>query len=131
MAEGRCLCGDVAYDAGGEANWSSHCHCRSCRRHAGSAVATFVSFKASEFRLTKGQLSDYASSPGVTRSFCGRCGTPVAFRAAAFPGEIHLYLGTLDRPEDYPATVQVHCAERLPWLSVDEHLAKFATVPPG
>lgn len=53
----------------------------------------------------------------------------MAYRAETFPGEIHLYLGTLDNPEDYPAQVQVFCAHKLPWLSVDEALPKHDTVP--
>jgi hypothetical protein len=131
MTHGRCLCGEVEYNAGGDPNWSSHCHCKYCRRHSGSAVATFVSFKEGEFRLTSGAFSNYESSPGVTRSFCIRCGTPMAYRSTAFPGEIHLYIGTLDNPQDYPAQVQVFCSQKLPWLSIDENIPKYETVPQG
>jgi hypothetical protein len=129
MTQGKCLCGAVEYLVSGEPNWSAHCHCGSCRRNSGSAVASFVSFAKSGFSITKGKLSDYESSPGVTRSFCNNCGTPMTFTSEQLPTEIHLFLGTLNNPEDYPAQLQVFCAEKLPWLSVDDHIPKCDTLP--
>ncbi len=55
----------------------------------------------------------------------------MAYRSTAFPGEIHLYIGTLDNPQDYPAQVQVFCSQKLPWLSIDENIPKYETVPQG
>jgi hypothetical protein len=34
------------------------------------------------------------------------------------PGEIHLYLGTLEHPEDMFPTLEVFCRKRLPWLKL-------------
>ena len=129
MATGICLCGAVEYAVSGEPNWASHCHCGSCRRNSGSAVATFVSFAASAFTVTKGSLTEYNSSPGVTRSFCNKCGTPMTYRSDSMPDEVHLFLGSLSNPEDYPAQLQVFCADKLPWLSVDEDIPKFDAIP--
>ena len=129
MTKGHCLCGAVTYAVGGKPNWTSHCHCGSCRRNSGSAVATFVSFALIEFAVTQGQLSHYESSPGVTRSFCPQCGSPMTYRSNSMPTEIHLFLGSLDNPEEFPAQAQVFCAEKLPWLSVDDHIPKFDAIP--
>jgi hypothetical protein len=45
------------------------------------------------------------------------------------PGEIHLYLGTLEHPEEMCPTLEVFCDERLPWLklTVDGH--SFDSLP--
>jgi len=129
MTKGHCLCGAVAYAAGGDANWVSHCHCSSCRRNSGAAVATFVSFPLSEFVVTKGTLSDYESSPGVMRSFCNKCGSPMTYRSKNMPTEIHVFLGSLENPEEFPAQLQVFCAEKLPWLSIDDQIPKFDAIP--
>lgn len=129
MTDGHCLCGAVEYSVDGAPNWTSHCHCSSCRRNSGAAVATFVSFPIAGFTVTKGQLSDYESSAGVTRSFCGNCGSPITYRADAMPTEIHLFLGSIKNPEDFPAQLQVFCGEKLPWLSVDDQIPKFAALP--
>ena len=129
MTKGHCLCGAVAYAAGGDPNWVSHCHCGSCRRNSGAAVATFVSFQLSEFVVTKGTLSDYESSPGVIRSFCNKCGSPMTYRSKTMPTEVHLFLGSLENPEAFPAQLQVFCAEKLPWLSIDDQIPKFDAIP--
>lgn len=126
---GQCLCAAVEFSVSGEPNWSSHCHCNTCRQNSGAAVATFVSFPISGFTLTKGQLCDYQSSPGVTRSFCGNCGSPIVYRSDAVPLEAQLVLGSLKNPEDFPAQLQVFCAEKLPWVSIDNHIPKFDGLP--
>lgn len=59
-----------------------------------------------------------ASSPGVSRSFCGRCGSPVAFAGDRYPGEIHLHLGLLDVPDLLPTRHGSH-DEKLPWLKLE------------
>ena len=113
---GRCLCGDVRFTAIGVPLWVAHCHCESCRRATASPVATFIGFRREDFSHHGMEPVAYASSPGVRRSFCGRCGTPITYEAERLPDEIHVYLNALDRPDQHKATVHVHYAERLPWF---------------
>lgn len=127
--QGHCLCKSISYTAEGEPNWSAHCHCSDCRRHTGSPVASFVCFDRDKVSLTSGAFSQYESSPGVYRSFCGTCGTPMAYEREDLPGEIHLYLGTLAHPEDLPATLEVFCRERLPWFKLTVDGPSFDTLP--
>ncbi|MCH7778639.1 MAG: GFA family protein, partial [Gemmatimonadetes bacterium] len=68
---GGCLCGAVRFEARGKPLWIAHCHCQSCRRNTGSALATFVGFAGEGFAYLAGAPATYASSPGVTRGFCG------------------------------------------------------------
>lgn len=124
---GHCLCGAISYEVSAEPSWSCHCHCSDCRRNTGGAVATFVGFLRQDFSLTSGDFAVYESSPGVRRSFCSRCGTPMAYEAGRYPGEIHLYLGTLEHPESYPAQAQVFCREQLPWFRIDGEGPCYAT----
>lgn len=127
--EGHCLCGNIRYQVAGDPLWSGHCHCGTCRRNTGSAIASFVGFKRDQFALTSGELKAYASSPGASRLFCADCGTPVAFESTRYPGEIHLFLGTLAAPENYPPQFHVHCRERLSWLDVQDGAKRFDTAP--
>ena len=53
----------------------------------------------------------------------------MAYRSTTFPGEIYLNIGTLDNPEDYPAQLLVFCSQKLPWLTVDENIPKYETLP--
>ena len=125
--EGGCLCGALRFEARGKPLWVAHCHCRSCRRNTGSAFATFVGYGETQFRVIEGALHTYASSPGVARSFCGTCGTPLSYAAERHPGEIHLYVSTLDRPEVFEPGAHVHVGEQLPWLHLDDGLPRFQT----
>ena len=70
---GRCLCGAVPYVAIGEPLWVAHCHCESCRRATAAPLATYAGYRRDRFAYEAGTPARYQSSPGVTRSFCGRC----------------------------------------------------------
>ena len=106
--------------------WVAHCHCESCRRNTGAAVATFVGFRRHQVRYLGGERRIYASSPGVRRGFCARCGTPLTYEADRFGDEIHLYLCSLDDPGAFPATVHVHHAEHVAWFEINDALPRYA-----
>lgn len=126
-ATGRCLCGALRFETRGEPLWVTHCHCASCRRNTGSAVATFVGVRAGDHRYTRGAPAVYESTPGVRRRFCARCGTPMSYEADRFPGEVHLFLGTLDDPGAFRPKGHVFYAERVPWFEVHDDLPRFDT----
>jgi ketosteroid isomerase-like protein len=73
-----------------------------------------------------GAPAGFASSPGVTRSFCARCGTPLTYESEHCPGEVHLYISTLDRPEDFEPQIHVFFAEKIPWFDTADHLPRYA-----
>jgi hypothetical protein len=124
--KGRCLCGDIQYEFEGDPMWVAHCHCESCRRHSSSAVATLIGVKLDQFKYLQGNPSAYESSPGVWRYFCGRCGSPMAHTAdKAMPGEVHLYLGSLEHPERFAPGAHVNTAELLSWFEIHDELPRF------
>lgn len=129
ILRGHCLCNAVQYVVEGEAQWSAHCHCADCRRHTGSAVATFVGVEKHQLTLVAGEFGRIESSPGVYRSFCSSCGTPMAYERNEIPGEVHLYLGTLEHPEEIVPTLEVFCRERLPWLKLTVDGPSFDGLP--
>jgi hypothetical protein len=122
--EGRCLCGAVRYEFTGPENWTAYCHCESCRRATASPVTAFLGVPLAAFRFTGKAPAVYHSSPGVRRSFCAGCGTPMAYEADRFPDEIHLYAATLEKPEAYRPQEHVYCAERLAWFDVKDDLPR-------
>lgn len=66
----------------------------------------------------------YASSDHATRMFCGRCGTPMAYRSKRYPDEIHFYAATLDDPQDFAPERHYHHGEHLPWLPLTDDLPR-------
>lgn len=121
---GHCLCGQVRFEFAQPPLWVGYCHCESCRRSTGAAVAAFVGVDAAKFTRT-GPVASYASSAGVTRDFCSVCGTPLTYRADRCPGEMHIYISTLDEPQRFEPTFHVHCAEKIPWLEIDDQLPRL------
>lgn len=121
---GRCLCGAVSYEYEGDENWSGYCHCESCRRNTSAPVAAFFGVSLDKFTYTGTQPAVYHSSPGVRRSFCQKCGTPIAFESDRFSNEIHLYAASLDEPADYQPEFHVHYGERLPWFETADDLPR-------
>jgi hypothetical protein len=113
---GRCLCGRVRYRAAGAPLWVAHCHCESCRRATGAPVATYAGFAAESFAWTADEPASFASSSGVLRTFCGRCGTSLTYQGARWPGEVHVLAATLDRPEAVTPQGEAFAEERLAWL---------------
>ena len=122
---GQCLCGGITFEAWGDPLWVAHCHCHSCRRNTGAPVTTFVGYPLSRFSYNSGKRKTYSSSPGVRRSFCPACGTPLCYEADGFPGEIHLYISTLDAPERFVPQLHVHLADQIPWLNVHDELPRY------
>lgn len=125
---GHCHCGAVswAYDTGTE-TWACHCHCADCRRNCAAPVTSFIGVPVAAFRWTGATPKTYASSPGVTRHFCDTCGTPMAFQADRYAGEIHLYAATLTAPEQFKPQFHVHYDSRLPWLHLADDLPKHGS----
>jgi hypothetical protein len=122
LTSGRCLCGDIRFEFRGAAIGVEHCHCESCRRHTSAPFATFVVVDKSAFRYTRGSPVPFASSPGVERTHCGRCGAPIAYENAS---EFALYAGTLDEPSSVRPSRHIFVAEKLPWIEIADDLPQF------
>lgn len=122
---GRCLCGSVRFEFDGTPAWAGHCHCESCRRNCSAPFTTFLGVRGDAARWTGATPSVYESSPGVRRLFCGTCGSPMAFEADHYPGEIHFYAASLDRHAGFAPTSHVHHAEKVPWVHLADDLKRF------
>ena len=123
---GHCLCGAIQYEFEGDPLEVLHCHCESCRRQNSSPVATFVMVPRTALRFTLGQPKEYASSPGVHRSFCAACGSPIAYRTKRRPDITDLFAGSLSDPEAVAPTCHVYAEEQLAWFEVHDDLPRYA-----
>ena len=127
---GHCYCGAVTFEIDGTSDWVGHCHCESCRRHSGSVMTTFAGFRPEQVKFTGDAPARYTTGD-VTRSFCGRCGSPVAYEVKTRPKEIHLQLGLFDDLEALRPTNHSFIEEKVSWLHADEHLPAQKWTPDG
>jgi hypothetical protein len=114
---GGCRCGDIRYEFAKEPDEVLVCHCPDCRRSVGAQSVAWVLIELKNFKITKGTLAIYNSSPGVARSFCGRCGTTLTWVGEKQPGRIDVSLGSLDEPGKFIPSRAVYRRHKLPWAS--------------
>ena len=122
VAEGGCLCGAVRYQVRGEPLAKSLCHCRTCRLASGAPSVAWVVFKSGDFEFIVGRAMTYSSSPGVTRAFCGDCGTPLTYQSASRMDTIDVTTVSLDHPEDFAPTEEIWVEHRLSWEALNAAL---------
>jgi hypothetical protein len=82
-------------------------------------------FARENFRLTRGSLAEYRSSPAVTRGFCVTCGTSLTYRHDARARDIDVTLATLDDPTLLAPQVHIWVGDKLPWVSINDGRPQF------
>jgi hypothetical protein len=131
--EGGCLCGGIRYRVTGEPITVVYCHCSSCRRASGAPVVAWSMWPLERFAITRGRPTANASSPGVERTFCGGCGTPIGYTAHYMPGFVDVTVASLDTPDALPPHLHIWDSERVRWLELADRLPRHpdAPLPPG
>lgn len=119
---GGCRCGAVRFETKGAPKWVAHCHCESCRKASGSGFATFVGFDDGNVTFTKEPPTIYESSPGMARSFCNKCGSPIFCSGGEWPDERHLFIGTFDEPDVFEPQGHIFPEERLHWAHLRDEV---------
>ena len=127
---GHCYCGAFRFEIDGDSDWVGHCHCESCRRASGSVMTTFAGFRREQVRFMGEQPAEYVTDDGVTRHFCGRCGSPIAYRNSDTPNDIHLHLGLFDDLEALPPVDHSFREEKASWLRIDDQLPDSGWIKP-
>lgn len=126
---GGCRCGAVRYALEGEPAHNALCHCADCRRSAGAPVVGWALYPRERVRVT-GTPACYASSPGVTRQFCGTCGTGLFYlNEGTFPGQVDVQTATLDEPDALPPGARIQTAEAPAWFAEMMALPAFPRFP--
>ncbi|AXT26489.1 GFA family protein [Ruegeria sp. AD91A] len=119
---GHCLCGSIKYEIDPPALSCVTCHCDSCRRQCAAPMTTYFAVRDGKWRWIGEGPKRFNSSPGVERSFCPHCGTPISFRSAKMSDVMHLYVATLETPEALQPTLHVSHEEKLSWLHLADGL---------
>jgi hypothetical protein len=131
MIRGSCLCGSVRYEINGAIGKPSHCHCSQCRKAHGAAFGSYSKANSADFRFTSGEaeVRAYASSPGVRRTFCGRCGSTLQYLADAHPDLVWFTAGTLDDDPGVRASYHIFVGSKAPWYEIEDTLPRYDTRP--
>jgi hypothetical protein len=118
MAElltGRCLCGATRYQCGPLLCAPTLCHCESCRRATGAHAVGWLTVSSGGFKYTAAKPRAFESSPGIRRTFCGQCGTPLTYTNTGRPAEVDVTIGSLDDPGLVVPADHVWMADAVTW----------------
>ena len=130
MHTGHCLCGDVSFTVDGDAINTSFCHCPSCKRAAGATMVAWAMFDDAAVKFAGAPRATYASSEGVARGFCGKCGTTLSFEAGYMPGLIDVTIASFDDPSAFPPSMHIFTRHSEPFMQTDDGLPRFEELPP-
>lgn len=130
MPIGGCFCGQVRYDAGGTPFNMTLCHCADCRRATGAPMVAWFTVRPAALRFTAGAPKRFASSTGVTRSFCAACGTTLTFQHDGID-EVDVTTCSLDDPLGLPPADHCQDAGRLDWVQLADGLPRYAGWAPA
>lgn len=130
---GRCLCGDITYEAHGEPAITGQCHCEDCRRSSGTGHCSHLGMAedAVKIRGTVAKYDKVADSGNmVTRAFCPNCGAPVYSINSGIQGMVFLRASSLDDLEIFKPQVVVYTEKAASWDKIDPALPSFEGMPP-
>ncbi len=88
---------------------------------------TWSTYPSGAFAWTRGQAASFASRPGVTRTFCTTCGTPLTFENHDEAEDIDVTTCSLDDPSSITPNDHVFASRMLPWAELRDALPRFAT----
>ena len=131
---GGCLCGAVQYSSDAEPAMVAVCHCATCQKNTGSTFSLNVGVPADQVTIEGDSLVTYEDRAGASgnpfyRSFCSKCGSPISGRGEAYGAVVFIKAGTLDDPSWVKPTAHIWCAEKQPWVEIEEGAAQFPANP--
>ena len=130
QAAGHCLCGAVRLEIDVPARWAWHDHSEASRRAHGAAYATYVGAWRSRFRLLDGgEHIVRFEHARTTRSFCGRCGTPLYFERAHSPQMVNIPRALFTSRTGREPRYHLGLREAAEWTYLGEALAPLKGFP--
>lgn len=120
--EGSCHCGAFRFRTKRDPYWVGACYCVDCRKISGSPSTVFAGFKEGDVELLRGELTRYASSEKVTRSFCPQCSSPFAYTYNENPDAPFIPVGVFDDPTSFQLQKHIWVSQKLPWVIIHDDL---------
>lgn len=85
----------------------------------------WAAFEHGNFSLICGEPTMYEPSPGVRRTFCGRCGTSLTLADERFADEVYVALASFDDTEAPSPEIHIWRSQRLSWLETTDDLPRY------
>lgn len=130
MITGSCLCEAIGYEISEEPKWAHNCHCKRCRKIAGSAFASNLFVPLDAFRYVRGEelLRSYKlpEAARFTHVFCQVCGSSLPFLNTA-RGAAVVPMGSLDDDPGHRPDAHIFVGSMAPWFTITDSLPQHPT----
>ena len=131
--KGSCLCGEVAFEASGNAMNFFHCHCGRCRKATGSGHASNVLMSPATLRFTRGEdrvrRFKVPDAKFFTNVFCENCGSRLP-NYSEERGFAVIVAGSLDDDIDLRPNGRIFTGSAASWSCGGDDIPAFDTYPP-
>ena len=124
--KGGCFCGRIRFETDETPRNITICHCVDCRRATGSPMVGWFTVGTAALRFLLEAPRRFASSPGVTRSFCPGCGTSLTYRRDKLD-EVDVTICSLDEPDAVVPVDHVWTERQLGWVRIGDGLPRHGT----
>ncbi len=114
----------MRFTARAEPDHVSYCHCVDCRRAGGAPYTAFVGFETKHVSFSGKALKMFENGV-ITRSFCGTCGSPIAYVDERLEEHIYFLLGAMDHPEAYRPTLHAYVGQKLSYVVICDGLPQL------
>lgn len=101
-----------------------------CRRGSAAAFVMWCSVAAGDLVYTRGTPPRRVSSPGVERTFCAACGTPLTYRRRDRAADVDVTACSLDDPMAVTPEDHGWTQRPLGWVRLADGLPRHATTRP-
>ncbi|GAB1265840.1 GFA family protein [Aurantivibrio infirmus] len=129
MITGGCRCGQVSFKCEAEPSYVGNCHCMDCQKFNAAPFVTWATFKLEQVALEEGRIKEISCTPGVTRGFCGECGTQIFWRSEESSAWLDITVLSLDNPVPYWPKGEAFVSRKLPWVTLNEDIPHYQRGP--
>ena len=129
---GKCLCGNISFNADTEIMRAANCHCTDCRGATGAAYATLLTVDEEALNISgapKAYKHKAESGADLEKLFCPDCGSQMFARNSNRPNTLSIRAGVLDQTSEVRPTFNVFLSSKFESTPVDPDLDGFDRMP--
>ena len=130
---GRCYCGDIQFNITASPLVRAQCYCRECQYISGGNANLAMTVPTESFHYVTGSPSAYTDPEGkmgVSREFCGRCGTHLLTRNPLMKEVVIVKVGVLDDPAVFTkADLAIFLKDKQPFHHVPDDVPQYDELP--
>ncbi len=129
---GKCLCGNIKYNADTDIKMMANCHCADCRAATGAAYGTLLFIPEDDLQVDGSpKVFHHVADSGakMEKHFCSDCGSQLFGKNSNRAGMVSVRAGGLDQTDIVKPGVNVYLSSKIPSTPVDPELKGFEKMP--